>query len=58
MDFNLLKRLLPAEIIEYSTRQGVRSIDGRNPSEHRPYTVKRNVMNGNQLSCSVHLGDT
>lgn len=29
MDFNLLKKLLPGEVIEYTTRQNVRATDGR-----------------------------
>jgi ribonuclease PH len=57
MDHNLLKRLLPGEVIEYSTRQGARATDGRSEMQHRPYTVTRAVMS-NAVSCSVYLGQT
>jgi exosome complex RNA-binding protein Rrp42 (RNase PH superfamily) len=57
MDHNLLKRLLPGEVIEYSTRQGARATDGRDLLQHRGYSVTRAVMS-NAVSCSVYLGQT
>ncbi len=57
MDYNLLKRLLPGEVVEYTTRNGVRATDGRELMQHRPYNFTRGVMN-NLISCSVRLGDT
>ena len=57
MDFNLLKRVLPGEVIEYTTRNGVRANDGRESTQHRVYTITRDVIS-NCTSCSVKLGDT
>ena len=57
MEFNLLKRLLPGEVVEYTTRNGVRATDGRELIQHRPYHITRSVIN-NTLSCSVRLGQT
>lgn len=57
MDFNLLKRLLPAECIEYTTKQGIRSGDGRKPLDHRAYHITRKVL-GTGTSCSVKFGET
>lgn len=57
MDYNLLKRLLPGEVVEYTTRNGVRATDGRELMQHRQYSFTRGVMN-NLTSCSVRLGDT
>jgi hypothetical protein len=37
MDFNLLKKILPGEVIEYTTRNGVRATDGREFAQHRAY---------------------
>ena len=58
MDFNLLKKLLPAECIEYTTKQGVRSSDGRKVGDHRAYTLQRNIMADVLASCSVRLGSS
>jgi exosome complex RNA-binding protein Rrp42 (RNase PH superfamily) len=57
MDFDLLKKLLPAECIEYTTRSDVRATDGRAPNQHRCYEVVRSVL-GSQTSCQVCLGRT
>ena len=39
MDFNLIKRLLPGEVLEYTTRNGARATDGRASTEHRSYII-------------------
>jgi ribonuclease PH len=57
MDFNLLKQLLPGECIEYTTRAGIRSGDGRKSHEHRQFEFTRKVL-GQGVSCSVKLGGT
>ena len=57
MDFNLLKRILPGEVIEYTTRNGVRATDGREFAQHRVFQISRNVMSSD-TSCSVKLGST
>lgn len=58
MDFNLLKKLLPAECIEFTTRKGVRAADGRKPREHRDYSIQRSVLASAIASCTVKLGAT
>lgn len=57
MDFNLLKRILPGEVIEYTTRNGIRASDGRENTQHRAFTISRGVMSSD-TSCSVKLGAT